>query len=76
MDEDSQQLPESPRDSQQLPESPPPPIQKHATNVHASPSPSSRTPISSFESIAASGANCIPQILKITNFLTIILFVL
>lgn len=75
MDEDSQQLPESPRDSQQLPESPPP-IQKHATNVHASPSPSSRTPISSFESIAASGANCKPQILKITNCLTTILFVL
>lgn len=54
MDEDSQQLPESPRDSQQLPESPPP-IQKHASNIHASPLPSSRSSLSSFESIVASG---------------------
>lgn len=50
MDEDSQQLPESPRDSQQLPDSPPPIQSKHAT-----PLPSTRAPLSSFESIASSG---------------------
>lgn len=51
MDEDSQQLPESPRDSQQLPDSPPP-IPKHVAAINSSPLPSSR---SSFESIVASG---------------------
>lgn len=54
MDEDSQQLPESPRDSQQLPDSPPP-SQKHAPAIHTSPLPSSRSSLSSFESIVASG---------------------
>lgn len=54
MDEDSQQLPESPRDSQQLPESPPP-NPKHAAAIHSSPLPSSRSSLSSFESIVASG---------------------
>lgn len=52
MDEDSQQLPESPRDSQQMPESPPP-LQK--TAARSSPLPSSRSSLSSFESIVASG---------------------
>lgn len=54
MDEDSQQLPESPRDSQPLPESPPP-LSKHVAAIHSSPLPSSRSSLSSFESIVVSG---------------------